>query len=68
MRRSVMFLLFVFLIFFFFSKNNYKKEYVLRGETMGSIPYTIKFVSDFESVNKNEIDSILISFNNIFST
>ena len=65
MRRSVMFLLFVFLIFFFFSKNNYKKEYVLRGETMGSIPYTIKFVSDFESVNKNEIDSIPCYYTNL---
>ena len=68
MRRSVMFLLFVSLIFFFFSKKNFKNEHVIRGETMGSIPYTVKFVSNFDSVNKNEIDSILVSFNNIFST
>ena len=63
-----MFLLFVSLIFFFFSKKNFKNEHVIRGETMGSIPYTVKFVSGFDSVNKNEIDSILVSFNNIFST
>ena len=54
MRRSVMFLLFVFLIFFFFSKKNIKNEYVIRGETMGSIPYTVKVVSDFNPVNKNK--------------
>ena len=37
-----------------------KNEHVIRGETMGSIPYTVKFVSGFDSVNKNEIQSEII--------
>lgn len=40
---------------------------IVKGETMGHIPYTVKYVSD--SINyKEEIDSVLKQFNAVFST
>ncbi len=63
-----MFLVFVVIIVFLFPEKKSKKEIILNGFTMGRIPYTVKYVSDIQSVYKKEIDSVLISFNNIFST
>ncbi|MFY0628269.1 MAG: FAD:protein FMN transferase [Reichenbachiella sp.] len=40
----------------------------LSGVTMGTIPYSIKYVGDDESNFQAEIDSILISFNQSLST
>ena len=68
MRRIIMLLVFVLLIIFLFPVEQKNKEYSISGFTMGKIPYNIKYISKEVLLNKNEIDSILISFNNIFST
>ena len=68
MRRIIMLLVFVLLIIFLFPIEQKNKEYSISGFTMGKIPYNIKYISKEVLLNKNEIDSILISFNNIFST
>lgn len=38
------------------------------GSTMGTIPYSIKYLADEESYYKEEVDSILIAFNQSLST
>ena len=38
----------------------------ISGITMGNISYNIKYISDESLLVKNEIDSILYNFNNIF--
>ena len=63
-----MLLVFVGVIFFLFPIREKKEEFLISGLTMGNISYNIKYISDEPLINKNEIDSILISFNNIFST
>ena len=70
MRRLVLFLFFVFLsVFLFINKNNINKnEIYITGTTMGSIVYNIKYVSKDIRIDKSDIDSLLILFNNIFST
>ena len=68
MRRIIMLLVFVLLIIILFPIEQKNKEYSISGFTMGKIPYNIKYISKEVLMNKNEIDSILISFNNIFST
>ena len=68
MRRFVMFLVFVVIIIFLFSPEKSKKEFILTGITMGGIPYIVKYISDSQSIHNKEIDSVLINFNNIFST
>ena len=68
MRRFVMLLVFVGIIFFLFPIREKKEEFLISGLTMGNISYNIKYISDETLIDKNEIDSILTSFNNIFST
>lgn len=70
MRSSVLFLFFVFIIILLLTKINIKNEHEisLMGLTMGPIVYNIKYISEDSIIDKNEIDSLLISFNNIFST
>jgi FAD:protein FMN transferase len=70
MRSSVLFLFFVFITMLLLIKANIKndKEISLSGLTMGSIVYNIKYISEDSIIDKNEVDSLLISFNNIFST
>ena len=68
MRRFVMLLVFVGVIFFLFPIREKKEEFLISGLTMGNISYNIKYISDETLIDKNEIDSILTSFNNIFST
>ena len=70
MRRLVLFLFFVLVsVFLFFNKNNINKnEIYITGTTMGPIVYNIKYVSKDIRINKSDIDSLLILFNNIFST
>ena len=63
-----MLLVFVLLIIFLFPVEQKRKEHSISGFTMGNIPYNIKYISNEVLLNKNEIDSILINFNNIFST
>lgn len=63
-----MFLVFVLIIVFLISERKVKKEIVVSGFTMGSIPYNLKYISDAKSIYKKEVDSILINFNNTFST
>ena len=41
---------------------------VIQGTTMGTIPYSIKFIDDEESVTQKEVDSILTAFNQALST
>ena len=70
MRRLVLFLFFVLVsVLLFFNKNNINKnEIYITGTTMGPIVYNIKYVSKDIRINKSDIDSLLILFNNIFST
>ena len=70
MRSSVLFLFFVFIIILLLTKINIKNEHEisLMGLTMGPIVYNVKYISEDSIIDKNEIDSLLISFNNIFST
>ena len=68
MRRFVMLLVFVGIIFFLFPIREKKEEFSISGITMGNISYNIKYISDESLLVKNEIDSILYNFNNIFST
>jgi thiamine biosynthesis lipoprotein len=70
MRRLVLFLFFVLVsVLLFFNKNNINKnEIYITGTTMGPIVYNIKYVSKDIRINKSNIDSLLILFNNIFST
>ena len=70
MRSSVLFLFFVFITILLLTKANIKNdnEISLSGLTMGSIAYNIKYISEDSIIDKNEVDSLLISFNNIFST
>ena len=63
-----MLLVFVGVIFFLFPIREKKEEFLISGLTMGNISYNIKYISDETLIYKNEIDSILTSFNNIFST
>ena len=70
MRRLVLFLFFVLLsVFLFFNKNNIDRDEIyITGTTMGTLFYNIKYVSKDIRINKSDIDSLLILFNNIFST
>ena len=70
MRRLVLFLFFVLAsVLLFFNKNNINRnEIYITGTTMGPIVYNIKYVSKDIRINKRDIDSLLILFNNIFST
>ena len=68
MRRILISLIFVFSILFFFLIRKNTKEYEVTGKTMGSIKYTVKYISYEKKILKQEIDSILIQFNRIFST
>ena len=70
MRRLVLFMFFVLvLVLLFFNKNSINtNEIYITGTTMGPIVYNIKYVSKDIRIDKRDIDSLLILFNNIFST
>ncbi len=68
MRQLLILILFVFLLFYFFPSKNNIQEYTVSGSTMGKIPYVVKYVFTKNVLRKNEIDSILTNFNNMFST
>ena len=68
MRRIVMLLVFVLIIIFLFPIKERNREFSISGFTMGNIPYNIKYISNEVLLDKNEMDSILVGFNNIFST
>ena len=70
MRRLVLFLFFVLVsVLLFFNKNNINRnEIYITGTTIGPIVYNIKYVSKDIWINNSDIDSLLILFNNIFST
>ena len=63
-----MLLVFVVIIYFLFPSKENNKEFTISGSTMGNIVYNIKYISDEVILEKNEIDSLLVNFNNIFST
>ena len=68
MRRIVMLSVFVLIVIFLFPSQERNKEFSISGSTMGNIPYNIKYISREVLLDKNEMDSILVGFNNIFST
>ena len=68
MRRILISLVFVLATTIFFLTRKNRNEFEITGTTMGSIQYTVKYISDEKKILKNEIDSILIQFNRIFST
>ena len=68
MRRILISLVFVLVTTIFFLTRKNRNEFVITGTTMGSIQYSVKYISDEKKILKNEIDSILIQFNRIFST
>ena len=68
MRRILISLVFVLASIIFFLTRKNSNEFEITGTTMGSIQYTVKYISDEKKILKNEIDSILIQFNRIFST
>ncbi len=41
---------------------------VIKGATMGTIPYSIKYIHGSENVSKRHVDSILVAFNQALST
>ena len=63
-----MLLVFVVIIYILFSSKENNREFTISGSTMGNIVYNIKYISDEGILEKNEIDSLLVNFNNIFST
>ena len=68
MRRIVMLSVFVLIVIFLFPSQERNKEFSISGSTMGNIPYNIKYISREVLLDKNEMDSILVEFNKIFST
>ena len=68
MRRSVMFLIFVLVVILFLPIDKNNNQFEISGYTMGSIPYSLKYIEDDKIIGKKSIDSLLINFNNIFST
>ena len=68
MRRILISLVFVLVITIFFLTRKNRNEYEINGTTMGSIKYTVKYISDDKKILKQEIDSILLRFNKVFST
>ena len=63
-----MLLVFVVIIYFLFPSKENNREFTISGSTMGNIVYNIKYISDEVILEKKEIDSLLVNFNNIFST
>ena len=63
-----MLLVFVVIIYFLFPSKENNKEFTISGSTMGNIVYNIKYISDEVILEKKKIDSLLVNFNNIFST
>ena len=59
---------FVLIVIFLFPSQERNKEFSISGSTMGNIPYNIKYISREVLLDKNEMDSILVEFNKIFST
>ena len=68
MRRIIMFIVFVTFLYLLFFQEKGNQEFSITGFTMGNITYNVKYVSGKKLVNKTEIDSILIKFNQTFST
>ena len=68
MRRIIMFIVFVTFLYLLFFQEKGNQEFSITGLTMGNITYNVKYISSKKSVNKIEIDSILIKFNQTFST
>ena len=68
MRRIIMLSVFVLIIIFLFPSKERNNEFSISGLTMGNIPYSIKYISSELLLDKNQIDSILVEFNNVFST
>ncbi|MAD59394.1 MAG: thiamine biosynthesis protein ApbE [Flammeovirgaceae bacterium] len=68
MRRILISLIFVSSIFVFFLTRKNSIEYEISGQTMGTIQYNVKYISEEKRISKSDLDSILINFNNIFST
>ena len=63
-----MFLIFVLVVILFLPDGKNKNQIEISGYTMGSIPYSLKYIEDDSIIVKKSIDSLLINFNNIFST
>ena len=63
-----MLLVFVVIIYFLFPSKENNREFTISGSTMGNIVYNIKYISDEVILEKKKIDSLLVNFNNIFST
>ena len=68
MRRIIMFIVFVTFLYLLFFQEKGNQEFSITGFTMGNITYNVKYISSKKLVNKTEIDSILIKFNQTFST
>ena len=43
------------------------QEFEFVGTTMGTVPYSVKIISNISVEFKSDIDSVLIAFNNSFS-
>ena len=63
-----MFIVFVTFLYLLFFQEKGNQEFSITGLTMGNITYNVKYISSKKLVNKTEIDSILIKFNQTFST
>lgn len=57
----------VFFLVFISCKNKEPQFYVIQGEAQGST-YSIKYISDKESVSKTQVDSLLLVFDKSLST
>lgn len=69
-KRSRIYLLVLMLVIFvvWTYRENQPKEVYLKGTTMGVIPYNIKYLDKKQRNFKNQIDSILVDFNQALST
>jgi FAD:protein FMN transferase len=52
---------------YYYRTNIKAKEHTFKGDTMGTT-YTVKYISKEQKVTQQSIDSLLVVFNNVFST
>lgn len=66
--RIVLVIIVAFLIYRFYTNQPEYTMTFVNGQTMGTIPYNVKYLGDDEPNYKVEIDSILVAFNQSLST
>ncbi len=55
-------------VWYVFFRDSPERLFQINGQTMGTINYTVKYLSDVEALNQTHTDSILVAFNEALST